>query len=134
MAITFDSDRQDVLTARVRITFDDVTDLVAEPAIDVPAGAVYAGGWVDIITPFNSATTDTLDVGDGDDPDRYSATPINIAAAAGTRSMLDDIYGRYAEKDTIDVVWDGTGAVPTAGEVELVFQYVREDRGTETQV
>lgn len=131
MAITKNSGRQDVQYARVVVNYDDLTSGAIAEAIDVPAGAIYAGGWVDVITAFDSGTSDVLDVGDGDTADHYTSSQIDISTTG--RTALDTVAKTYDEKDTIDVTWTGTGSAPSQGQFELVVGYIREDRAVETQ-
>lgn len=138
MAITKNTGRQDLLVARVVINYDDLTSGTAAEAIDVPAGAIYQGGYVNVLTAWDSNTSDVLDVGDGDSDDLYTDSQIDISAVActaldaPTAAAVD--MKKYTEHDTIDVTWTGTGTAPTQGQLELVYWYIREDRSVETQV
>lgn len=132
MAITKDTGRQDVLVAHVTVTYDDLTSGSIAEAIDVPPDAIYLRGHVDVKTAFNSGTSDVLDVGDGDDADRYTASQIDISATG--RTDLDVVSKQYAEKDTVDVTWTAVGAAATAGELDIVYEYIIETRAVETQV
>lgn len=132
MAFSKDTGRQDILVARVTVTYDELTSGTALEAIDVPADAIYDSGWVDVKTAFDSGTSDVLDVGDGDDDDRYTSSQIDLTSTG--RTDLDVVGKKYDEKDTIDATWTGSGSDPTEGEFELVYKYIREDRAVETQV
>jgi len=70
MPIKKNSGRQDLLVAFVDVKFSDLAP-GANPAIEVPHGAVLVGGDVVVTTPFNSATSATGTVGDQGDADRY---------------------------------------------------------------
>lgn len=129
MAITKDSGRQYPLVARVDFTYSDLTDATGVEAIDIPPGAEIVGGELVIETAFNSATSDTIDVGDGGDTDRYTASPVNVAATGRTALTLTGYT--YTAKDTIDILWDGTGTAPTAGAGYLKVTYTIEDRANE---
>lgn len=132
MAITKDTGRQDVLVAHVTVTYDDLTSGSIAEAIDVPPDAIYLRGHVDVKTAWDSNTSDVLDVGDGDDDDRYTSSQIDISSTG--RTDLDVVSQQYTEKDTIDVTWTGTGTAPTQGEFDLVYEYIVETRAVETQV
>lgn len=123
-----DSGRQDVLVACIPFSYDELTDATAVPAATVPPGAIVVGGQLVIGTAFNSATSDTIAVGDG--TITYLAAT-SVAATGAT--ALTGISGVYASSDTIDLTWDGTGAAPTAGTGYLVVEYVRTDRSCEIQ-
>lgn len=131
MPITKKVGRQDPLYARVEVTFEDIASGVASEAIDVPAGAIIVDGYVNVTTAFDSGTSDVLDVGDGDDDDRFTSSQIDISSTGAT--ALDLTGHEYAEKDTIDVTWTAAGTAATAGVFELVVAYIREDRAVETQ-
>ena len=129
MAITKDIGRQTPLVAIVRFTFADVVDAVAVEAVDVPPNAIVVGGALVIETAFNSATSDVADIGDGADPNRYTASAINIAATGRTALTLTGF--KYTAHDTVDVTWNGTGTAPTAGAGYLELHYVIEGRANE---
>lgn len=131
MPITKDCGRQTVLSAEVDFTFADITDdAAANPAIDIPAGAVVVGGELVVTTAFDSTTSDVADIGDGGDTDRYSATPVNLQAAGAT--ALDVTGYRYTANDTIDIAWTpGTASTATAGAATLRIQYVMDGRANE---
>lgn len=125
MAITKNVGRQEVIAARVTFGYADLADDtgVAEGAIQVPEGAIVIGGYVTVSEVFNSTTSDVMDVGDGVDPDRYSATPISLTAL-GTTAL--DLTGYvYTAQDDIDVAWTaGATGTATTGAVEIVVEYI----------
>ena len=83
MSITKDIGRQYPLVARVDFTYASFgASGVAEEAIDLPVGAVVTGGALVITTAFNSATTDAIEVGDGDAVARFLASQ-DVKSAAG---------------------------------------------------
>ena len=57
-------------------------------AIDLPGNAVLAGGDVTVLTPWNSATTATLKLGDATDDDRYTSAAIDLKTAGRTALTL----------------------------------------------
>ena len=73
-----DQGRQEVIAGRAVMKYDTLADDtgVVEAAVSVPAGATVVGGNVVVRTPFDSTTSDALAVGDADDPNRYTATPV----------------------------------------------------------
>lgn len=129
MAITKNSGRQEVVAAKVTLTYATLADdaAVAEGVIQVPEGATVIGGFINVKTAFNSTTSDVLDIGDGGDDDRYTATPINLQVAGVT--ALDITGYQYTAQDDIDVEWTaGSTGTATAGEAELIVQYVVDGR------
>lgn len=129
MAITKSAGRQEVISAVVEINFGDVTDAVAVEAVDLPEGAVVVGGSLVARTAFNSATSDTMAVA-VDSETLLAATNI---AATGSTPFTAGTVAALAAPNTVDVTWDGTGAVPTAGQVVLIVNYVVEGRACFSQ-
>lgn len=132
MPITKKSGRQDPLVAHVEFAFGDVVDDTYMPAVDVPAGAIVVGGGLAITELFNSATDDKFSIGDQEGSDAaaketYAALSADVAAA-GTWIPIVPTGKKYAKAGTVGVVWNGTGAVPTAGKGLLTVQYVIDKR------
>ncbi len=130
MAITKDSNRQEVIAARVVVTLGTGNDIEATGtygAIDVPEGAIVIGGYINV----SLATTATVDihVGDGDDNNRY-ADNVDGGATGVTALTLSDY--KYTTPDTIDLMID-TAAPVAAGQVELVVQYIKDGRSAFSQ-
>ena len=113
--------RQYPLYATVAFDYEDVPDATAVKVIDLPGDAVVVGGAVQVITAWDS-TTNVVDVGDGDDPNRYTATPVDLKTPG--RTALDITGFKYAVPDTIDLVQAETGTAPTQGEARLELQYI----------
>ena len=130
MSITVDSGRQDLLVADVDFTYADFTSGSPAAAIEVPAGAVVVGGFIVIDTAFDSATSDTIIVGDGGDDNRY-ANAVNGASAALTALTITGY--EYTETDNIDIQWTGVGAAPSAGAGRLVVHYYVDGRAAQNQ-
>ncbi|GAA5785665.1 hypothetical protein [Chitiniphilus shinanonensis] len=125
MAIIKKAGRQHVASAEVIITAAGLVSGQAYHAIDTLQGTEIIGGEVVVVTPFNSATTDVIDIGAGATGSRY-LNDGNIHAA-GRVPLVPTGY-RHAGGEPITVTWVGTGAAPTAGEVRLVIQYIEQDR------
>lgn len=129
------SARQWPLVAVVEFTQADLTTGVPLAVLDVPQGAVITGGQLIIDTAFDSATSDTIDVGfttpdDTDDPDHYLAggadngsTPQSVALVPTGRAAVG------SEQITIENT--EVGAAGTAGVGRLIVEYVIEGRHTE---
>lgn len=130
MAITQDAERQYALTVDIPFTYADFTSGTAAAALDVPENAFVVGGYFVIDTAFNSATSDTITVGDGVSANRY-ASGVNGQTAAATALTLTGY--KYTADDTIDITWTGAGTAPTAGAGRLVVQYAIDGRANERQ-
>lgn len=125
MAITKDVNRQEVIAAKVTLTFATLASdaAVAEGIIQVPEGAIVVGGYINVKTAFDSTTSDVIDIGDGADDDRYTATPVDLTSLGVT--ALDVTGYQYTAQDNIDVEWTaGSTGTATAGEAEVVVQYI----------
>lgn len=130
MAITKNSGRQHVITAMVVIGFADLTSGADVAALDLPAGAIVQSGDVSVVTPFNSGTSDVIDVGDAGSQNRY-LNDGNIHAAG--RAALVPTGFKTTSETPVTVRWVGAGAAPTAGSVRLTVNYVVEGRSDFSQ-
>lgn len=130
MSITKDSNRQAPLVAMVEIGYADIVSDVASAAIELPGGAIVTGGDVTVITPFNSGTSDVLDVGDSVTANRY-ANDANIHAA-GRTALVPTGYVTPNVSD-VSVTLTAVGAAATAGKVRLTVEYVVNGRAETSQ-
>jgi len=89
---------------------------------DLPAGAVVTGLKAFVTTAFNSATTDSMSIGDTPLATRYmGATDVKVA---GDKPTTVTGYQVPAGGATVKLVWTNTGAVPTAGRIYVVADVV----------
>ncbi len=128
--------RQSVLYADRDFTLSDLTSGVAFPAIYLKPGTRILRGFVDITTPFNSSTSDTISVGDTegtDDVDRY-LTASNVAHTGGLAKftlppLTDAVIGTT---EALTITWTGAGTTAaTAGAGRVAIEYVEDNRQTE---
>ena len=132
MAIQKNPDRQWPLRAKVDFTYADFgASGTAEAAIDLPGGARVIGGQLAITTAFNSATSDSLDVGDGSTANRY-ASAVN-GQATGVTALTVDELDHATGKGIVYITWTGAGGGTSAGAGFLEVEYVIEGRGNESQ-
>lgn len=137
MSIKTVSGRQYPLVAKLPIIFSDIelTDTtVAQVGFNLPGGSTVIGGSIVVSTAFNSsggAPVDTLEVGDSIDPNRYTASAVDLTSLG--RTDLDLTGYETVGGTTIDVIWaNGTATtLPTAGEAYVEIVYVQEDRANE---
>lgn len=125
MAVTKDPNRQEVIAARVVVTFGTGNDIAVQgtyPAIDVPEGAIVIGGHINI----SDATTATVDIhlGDGGVTNRYAD---NVDGAATGLTALTLTGYKYTAADTIDILVD-TADPAAAGQAEIVVMYIKDGR------
>lgn len=137
MAITKDVNRQCVMSALVTINVADILGQsgVALPAISMPPNCIVTGGAIVTRTLFNSATSDTLSVGDATSATRYlSGSNIHVT---GTAALVPTGYltpgSVSGAAGDIFVTWTGVGTAPTTGQVQLRVDYIQAGRGEYTQ-
>jgi hypothetical protein len=130
MPIVKNPDRQKILVLEKAVAFDDYTSGVAAAFADVPAGAVVVGGGVAVTTAWDSATSSELDIGDGVDPNRYTASVVDMTAAGFTALTLTGF--KYTASDELELEITDVGA-PTEGAATLYVWYIVEGRGEEIQ-
>ena len=124
--------RQELIAAHLTIGFADITAYgTAEAAIDLPGNAVLAGGDVTVLTPWNSATTATLKLGDATDDDRYTSAAIDLKTAGRTALTITGYKHTVAEALKPLVAQTGTAA--TAGKARISILYYVEGRSAFTQ-
>lgn len=132
MPIKKNAGRQELIVATMLIAFGDPKAYgAAEAAIDLPGNAVPVGGDVMVITPWNSATTATLKLGDAADDDRFTATPIDLKTAGRTALTITGFKTPAAQ--AINALLAQTGAAATAGLARVTVHYYVEGRSAFTQ-
>lgn len=132
MTIKKNASRQELIAAHLTVGFADIATYgTAEDAFDLPGNAVLAGGDVTVLTPWNSATTATLKLGDATDDDRYTASPIDLKTAGRTALTLTGYKHTVAEE--LKALVAQTGAAATAGRARISILYYVEGRSAFTQ-
>ena len=131
MTITKNDGRQDLVTAHVDITYDMLTSGSALAAIEVPGGAVVVDGFLQVVTAMDSGTSDSLEVGDAADNNRYTSSAVDGQTVGLTALDIDG--HEYTQQTDITVKWTGAGSAPTAGALRLVVMYFDTGRAHFTQ-
>ena len=131
MAITAAQTTQYPVVAEIEFTYADLTSGTVEDLCQIPAGATVVGGEIIVDTAWDSGTSDTFDIGDGADDDRYTSTIIDLQATGRTALTLTGY--QYTETDTIDGTPTSAGTAATAGAARVHIMYVVEGRGHEVQ-
>ena len=132
MSIKKNASRQELIVAHLTLGFADITTYgTAEPAIDLPGKAVVVGGDIVVTTPWNSATTATLKLGDTADDDRYTAAAIDLKTAGRTALTLTGF--KHSVAGALKALVAQTGAAATAGSARITIQYFVEGRSAFTQ-
>ena len=128
MAITKNSDRQELIVAYVDINLADLTTNVAADAIRLPANAVVVSGSLVTTEAWNSTSTDVMDVGDVTSATRY-LTDGNIRALAALVPLVPTGFITTPTEKNLTVTWTSGGGSPTTGKVRLQVQYFIKGRG-----
>jgi len=111
----------------IRLTFAQVVD--GYELAQVLHGEVITGGSITVVTPWDSGTSATVDLGDSDTADRY-LDGVDLATAGRTAFTLDGTV--YGAPDKLALVFAEAGTAATAGELVIEFTCLRENRATET--
>jgi hypothetical protein len=128
MAITFDGARQWPVVGKVSVGFADLTSGVEALFDNIPAGAQITQTSINVLTAFDSGTSDSLIFGDEDDDNLYmTATSI---ASTGLKTVTPT-GKKYAAPTQLSLTWTAVGTAATAGEFEVIFEYVMDDRANE---
>lgn len=119
------------ITAIVDIAYGDLTDATAVDVLALPQGAVITAMDLVVDTAWNSATSDTFDIGDATDPDRYTSSPVSVATTGVISGVAITGYEGTSSDTYLQVTWDGTGTAPSAGAARLIVQYIVDGRFSE---
>jgi hypothetical protein len=126
MSYTASSARQRVRAAVQRVTYADLTSGVAFNIFtNRKNGRIPLKIEVVVITPFNSATSDVLDLGLAGGSEY--ANDLDLKSAAGTHLPATTVPGYVNDASgglQLTGKWVGVGAAPTAGEFLVIEQYV----------
>ncbi len=113
----------------VPYTFADFTTAVAEAIAQLPPLSTVTGGQVDVDVATDAGTSFVADIGDADDPNRYSSTPINLQAL-GTTALTVTGFQNLLPTDVIATPTI-VGAAATAGNGRIILEYVVEGKANE---
>ena len=91
---------------------------------EAPESGVLIAGSATVVTAFNG-TSPTIDIGDVDDDNRYTSTPIPGGTAARTAlTPTAFVYGDGANTVRMQVRLNG-GATGTAGKIRVHLEFVK---------
>lgn len=137
MEVLKNSERQYSLWATVVIGFADgltVAQAIGtgiQDLLDLPGDAEVVGGSIVVTEVWDSGTSAVIDIGDVGDPDRYTASPVDLTSLGRTALVLSGYVTSGEETVDIDPVLVGSDA--TQGEAIIRVEYVINNRGHETQ-
>jgi hypothetical protein len=110
-------------------TFADLVDGEGVAALRLPPGAVVVGGSIVVQTAWDSGTSATIDVGDSDDDDRYTSSPVDLTTTGRTALTLTG--HKYANPDDLQLLLAEDGTAATEGEGYIEVEIVMEGRVSE---
>lgn len=108
--------------------FSDYASASVHDVIVLPEGAQVVGGFVLVTTPYNSATTATLNVGDAGLATRYGSA-IDLKTAG--RKALTPTGLITAAKAPVTATFAQTGTAATAGAARVYIEYIVERKADE---
>jgi hypothetical protein len=132
MPVTTNSGAQELVVKTAEITFASLVSGTDYNAVALPIGAVVDGGWINVTTVWNSATTDVLDVGDSASQNRYKNDQ-DIKGATGAFALVPTGYSTTASTRWVTIRWVGAGAAPTTGAATLTVRYWVKGRAAFSQ-
>jgi hypothetical protein len=96
----------------------------------IPAGALIlkpASG-AHVVTAFNAATTNTLDIGTDADGDLFATA---LAAGSANFVACDEAIGgfRVNADTTVTATYNQSGTAASAGEAEIIVAYIPDNDG-----
>lgn len=129
MAIQIPDGRQYPLVAQVDILQSDFATGVGQAVITLPQNSIVTGGVLVVDTAFDSATSDTGEVGDTTTAARYLGA-VDLTALAGTRLIPTGFKTTSVETD---IFFENTevGAAGAAGVARLIVEYIVDTRRNE---
>jgi hypothetical protein len=128
MAFVKDSGRQYPKVAIATISYADFpVGTTDKETIDLPAGAIVIGGYVECVAAWATATLPTIDLQIGDVS--YVSAP--VALAAGTGAALVPTGTKLTANDSVDVTIGGSGSAATAGSARIIVEYVVDGAANE---
>ena len=121
-------DLQFPCVATAVITPADVKDWAAVlKLLTIPDDALLLWGYIHVITAFDDSSTLTIDIGEDNDPDRFTNTaPVDLKTAAVT--ALDDVGGvQFTQIGEVRATFAAAGADAEVGKAAIYIAYVRPD-------
>lgn len=114
----------DVVEKTTNILYSDLTTATAyTTALTTPVGAVVVGGEIDILTAFNSQTSDVIVVGDASTANRYVASTDIHTGASTPIAFVPTGFVATSTQSAIKVTWTKVGTAPSAGALAVTVRY-----------
>lgn len=114
----------DVIEKTVAVGYAALTSGAAyDTGLALPVGAVVLDGHIDILTAFNSQTSDVVKVGDATVSDRYVASTDVHTGAATPIPFVPTGFVHTVTQNTLKLTWTKVGTAPSAGSLSITLRY-----------
>lgn len=120
-------------TSGVSFIFETITAGTVFPICTPPPGAVVLGGTIYNVAAATGPTAASLDVGDTDDPDRYTPTIHNRLSATAHTDMtpVGAVAKVYSGNQSINGTLINSVAADTTGKFRVVIVMAAAGKATE---
>lgn len=126
-----DDGRQYALVAQVDILQTDFATGVGQAVMELPQNSIVTGGQLVVDTAFDSATSDTGEIGDVTTAARYLGA-VDLTALASS-ALVPTGFKTTATQPEIYFENTEVGAAGTAGVARLIVEYIVDTRRNENQ-
>ncbi len=126
-----DDGRQYALVAQVDILQSDFATGVGQAVLELPQNSIVTGGQLVVDTAFDSATSDTGEIGDVTSAPRYLSA-VDLTALASSALVPTGFKTTATETD---IFFENTevGAAGSLGVARLIVEYIVDTRRNENQ-
>lgn len=134
MAFKINNERQEVITASVDVGVEDLTNAVPLSIIELPANSEVVGGFVRVVTKFNSRNGDkvTLMLEYGSSRE-ILFLPKDVKTKEESTFIEKYLGSRLSELGNISLVWESIGTTATEGKLRITVLYRVEGRSSFSQ-
>ena len=129
MAVSYQHDRQELITGLIEVTYASMTSGTAYSALELPAGAILLDGTYWVTTAFNSGSSDAVVVAfngltllTDSDAQATVRTPFTMPTTSNPE------YCFITSPTYITLTWTGAGTAATAGTIFMEARYAVKGR------
>lgn len=125
--------RSYLLAVSASFSYDDFTSGVGLAFCTLPIGARVLGGYCNIVTAWDSGTSDSLEIGDATDPNEYLSA-LDAQATGTTEFSLSNLFDAAgaitppivaaSDEILIEITSVGTAATAGVGNATMFYQDV----------
>ena len=126
MTVSYQKDRQELLSASIEVTYDELTSGTAYDALRLPENATLVEGTYWVLTAFNSGTSDAATVTFNgltlvNDADAQAKVRTVFTMPTTTEADVDKVS--VSSPTYIQTTWTGAGTAATAGKIRIEARY-----------